>query len=149
VRVTQALLIVHVLGAIVWTGGHVVLTLVVLPRARRAGDARAVQEFEAGYEPLAIPSLLAQIVSGVLLALRAKPVGLAWTDITVFPVTYIALKLLLLFAILGLAVHAKFRVLPGLMAGELDVYARHARAVTLLSVGLVVLGVGLSTGGFR
>ncbi|MBV1860098.1 MAG: hypothetical protein KUG77_16920, partial [Nannocystaceae bacterium] len=36
----------HILGATVWTGGHLVLVLVVLPRARRGGDPSVVQEFE-------------------------------------------------------------------------------------------------------
>ncbi len=145
---TQLLIFVHGLGATIWTGGHLVLALVILPRARRADDARSVQEFEAGYERLAVPALLAQIASGVWLALRAKPVDVAWSDLMTFPVSHIALKLLLLFGILALAVHAKRRVLPQLEAGDLGVYGRHAWAVTVLSVGLVALGVGLSTGGF-
>jgi uncharacterized membrane protein len=146
--VTQVLVLIHVFGAIVWTGGHLVLALVVLPRALRNDDARLVQEFEQGFEPLAIPSLLAQVASGVWLALRVKPADVAWTRVTAFPVSHIAIKLLLLLAILALAVHAKRRVLPRLEAGELRAYAGHARAVTLLSVALVVVGVGLSTGGF-
>lgn len=145
---TQFLVLVHVFGAIVWTGGHLVLTLVVLPRARRAGDATRVQEFEAGYEPLAIPALLAQVASGIWLAVRAKPDDVAWTALTTFPISHIALKLLFLLGILALAVHAKRRVLPRLEAGDLGVYAGHAWAVTLLSLALVVVGVGLSTGGF-
>ncbi len=145
---TQILILLHVLGAAVWVGGHVVLTLVVLPRARRANDPRVVQDFEQGYEPLAMPALLVQIATGIWLAVRAKPESVAWSDLTAFPVSHIALKLLLLFGIFGLAVHAKLRVLPQLEAGGIDVYAKHAWAVTVLSLGLVVVGVGLSTGGF-
>ena len=145
---TQLLILLHVLGAAVWAGGHLVLALVVLPRARRASDPRIVQEFEEGYERLAMPALLTQIVTGIWLALRAKPADVSWSDLTTFPVSHIALKLLLLVGIFALAVHAKLRVLPRLESGGLDVYARHAWAVTILSVGLVAVGVGLSTGGF-
>ena len=144
---TPLLVFVHVLGASVWTGGHLVLTLVILPRARRAGDPRIVQEFEAGYERLALPALLLQVASGAWLALRAKPADVAWSDLATFPVSHIALKVLFLVAILALAVHAKRRVLPRLEAGDLGLYGRHAWAVTLLSVGLVAVGVRLSTGG--
>lgn len=145
---TQLLILVHVLGAAVWTGGHLVLTLVILPRARRANDARVVQEFEAGFEPLAVPALLTQVASGVWLAFRVKPADVAWTDLATFPVSHIALKLLLLLGIVALAVHAKLKVLPRLEAGDLGVYGGHAWAVTALSVGLVAVGVGLSTGGY-
>ena len=127
---TQLLIFVHMLGATVWTGGHLVLALVILPRARHAGDPRIVQEFEAGYERLAVPA------------------DVAWSDVMTFPVSHIVLKLLLLIGILALAVHAKRRVLPQLEARHLGVYGRHVWAVTVLSVGLVALGVGLSTGGF-
>lgn len=144
---TPLLLFVHLLGAAVWTGGHLVLTLVILPRARRAGDPRVVQEFEAGYEHLAMPALLAQVVTGAWLAVRTKPDDVAWSDVLTFPVSHVGLKLVLLAGILVLAVHAKRRVLPRLEAGDLGAYAGHAWAVTLLSVGLVAVGVGLSTGG--
>ena len=145
---TQLLIFVHMLGATVWTGGHLVLALVILPRARRAGDPRIVQEFEVGYERMAVPALLAQVATGVWLAVRAKPDDVAWSQLMTFPVSHIALKLLLLMGILALAVHAKLRVLPQLEAGLLGLYGRHVWAVTVLSVGLVALGVGLSTGGF-
>ena len=69
-------------------------------------------------------------------------------DVATFPISYIALKLVLLLGIFALAVHAKRRVLPRLEAGDLGNYAGHAWAVTLLSIGLVVAGVGLSTGGY-
>jgi len=142
---TQLLVFIHVLCATVWTGGHLVLTLAILPRAQRAGDPGIVQEFEASYERLAVPALLTQVASGVWLALRVKPSDVAWSDLGTFPVSYIALKLLLLFAILALAIHAKRRVLPQLEAGNLGVYGKHAWAVTVLSVGLVAVGVLLST----
>ena len=143
----QFLIFVHVLGATVWTGGHLVLVLVVLPRARRASDPGVVQEFEEGYERLALPALLSQVASGVWLALRAKPADVSWSQLATFPVSHIALKLALLAGVLALAVHAKRRVLPELEAGNLETYGAHAWAVTLLSTGLVAVGVGLSTGG--
>ncbi len=51
----------HVLGAAVWSGGHLVLALVIMPRAKRVGDARVMKELEASFEPLAVPARLAQV----------------------------------------------------------------------------------------
>jgi len=48
--VYRLLIILHLLGASVWVGGHLVLSLVVLPRALHARDASIVREFESGYE---------------------------------------------------------------------------------------------------
>jgi uncharacterized membrane protein len=145
--VWQLLVFVHVLGATVWTGGHLVLALVILPRALRLHDPVIVQDFEAGYERLAVPALVMQVVTGVWLAILARPSQLTWMDITVFPISHVALKLLLLVGVLALG-HAKRRVLPELDAGTLRRYGMHVIAVTLLSVGLVALGVGLATGGY-
>ncbi len=144
----QLLIFLHVLGATIWAGGHLVLALVILPRARRARDPRIIQDFEAGYEKLAIPALGVQIATGAWLAIRTKPADVAWTDLTTFPVSHVALKVLLLLGIIALAVHAKLKVLPRLDASNLDSLGKHIVTVTLLSVGLVALGVGLSTGGY-
>lgn len=144
----QLLLLIHVLGAVIWTGGHLVLVCVVLPRARRAGDAGAVRDFEAGFEPLAVPALVAQVASGAWLAAQLKPADVGWLEVGSYPLSHVALKVVAILAILALAVHAKLRVLPRLEEGDLTAYSRHALAVTVLSVGLVVMGVGLATGGY-
>ena len=49
------LVIVHALAATVWTGGHLVLDLGVLPRALREGSA--IRSFEDSFEPLGFKSL--------------------------------------------------------------------------------------------
>ena len=67
--VYRLLVVLHLLGATVWVGGHLVLSLVVLPRALRARDASVVAEFESGYERIGLPALLL-----VLWAIRREPV---------------------------------------------------------------------------
>jgi putative copper export protein len=143
----RLLILLHVLGATIWTGGHLVLALVILPMARRARDARIILEFEAAYERLAVPALLVQLATGPWLALLAKPENVSWSDLATFPVSYVALKLLLVLGILALAVHAKRSVLPRLGAEDFGNYGIHVWAVTLLSVGLVAIGVVLATEG--
>ena len=48
------LVIVHALAATVWTGGHLVLDLGVLPRALRAQSAAQIRAFEEVFEPLGL-----------------------------------------------------------------------------------------------
>ena len=58
------LLFLHLLGASVWVGGHLVLLFSVLPGALRRRDVQPVRQFEQLYERVGIPALLVQIVSG-------------------------------------------------------------------------------------
>jgi putative copper export protein len=141
------LILVHVLGATIWTGGHLVLSLTVLPRALRARDPRIVEEFEGGFERLGIPALVLQVVTGVWLAFRRLPEFSSWFVFDSFVSTYICVKLMLLAATLALAMHARLRLLPSLDAAKLTTLAWHIIAVTILSVLFVVMGVGLRTGG--
>jgi putative copper export protein len=141
------LILVHVLGATIWTGGHLVLSLTVLPRALRKRDPGIVHEFESGFERLGIPALAVQVVTGVWLAFRRLPDVSSWFVFDSFVATYIFVKLLLLVATLALALHARLRLLPSLDAASLKTLAWHIIAVTVLSVLFVVMGVGLRTGG--
>jgi hypothetical protein len=59
----------------------------------------------------------------------------------------VAIKLALLAATVALAIHARLRVIPRLEAATLRVLAYHVVAVTLLGVALLVVGVGIRTGG--
>lgn len=146
---TERLLIVlHLLGATVWTGGHLVLTLTVLPRALKRRDPSIVADFEHGFEKLAIPALLIQIATGVWLAyLKLAPEG-DWFALGRFPNDHILIKLVLLGLTLILAVHARTRVLPQLDEQRLHALAWHIVPVTVLAVLLAVVGAGIQTGGW-
>ena len=59
------LLIVHALAATVWTGGHLVLDLGVLPKALRERSAAAIRSFEETFEPLGLTALAIQVLTGL------------------------------------------------------------------------------------
>ena len=59
------LVIVHALAATVWTGGHLVLDLGVLPRALRAQSAAQIRAFEKVFEPLGLTALAIQVLTGL------------------------------------------------------------------------------------
>ena len=59
------LVTVHALAATVWTGGHLVLDLGVLPRALRAQSAEAIRSFEETFEPLGLTALAIQVLTGL------------------------------------------------------------------------------------
>lgn len=142
------ILVIHLLGAAIWTGGHLVLAVTVLPRALRARDPRILTDFEAGFERIGIPALLLQVASGLWLAWQFSPDPLAWLTFADPVAAAIGVKLALLLLTALFAVNARFRVIPNLSAGTLPLMGWHIRAVTLLSVVFVLAGAYLSRGGF-
>lgn len=142
------LLVLHLLGASVWVGGHLLLALRVLPRALRDRDPRPVREFEAAFEPLGIPALLLQVATGLALAKLFSPRLADWLTLDGAVSIHIALKLGLLAATVALAAHARLRLIPRLDAERLPALAAHIVAVTVVSVLFVVVGVSFRTGGW-
>lgn len=136
----------HLLGATVWVGGHLVLSLSVLPRALRARDPAIIRDFESGFERLGIPALLVQIVTGLWLAYHWAPHVAGWFSPSTPQERLVLVKLVLLAATLALAVHARLRVVPQLDAATLRFLAYHIAAVTLLGVALLLVGVSIRTG---
>lgn len=141
------ILCLHVLGATVWTGGHLVLATTVLPRALSARDPGILLRFEQGYERIGMPALVVQVLTGLWLATGAADPRrwLTFED----PVTAaIGVKLCLLAVTAGFALNARLRVIPTLSAQTLPLMAWHIRVVTVLSVAFVLAGVFIRTGGW-
>ncbi|MFN5463793.1 MAG: CopD family protein [Cyanobacteriota bacterium] len=146
--VFSLLVIVHALAATVWTGGHLVLDLGVLPRALRDRDAAAIRTFEESFEPLGLTALALQVVSGLWMAWIYLP-GFRGLFNPANPMGMLAgVKLLLLAATAGLALHARLRMIPHLSDDNLVPLAWHIRAITALAIAFVVVGAGLRLGGF-
>jgi putative copper export protein len=143
----KIMLFLHILGATVWTGGHLVLSLTVLPRALRQRDPDVLRNFEAGYERIGLPALLIQVVTGLWLAHRIAPRLADWFSFTTVASTHVSLKLLLLLLTVMLAMHARLRLIPKLTERTIWVLAWHVIAVTVVAVLSVLVGVGIRTGG--
>lgn len=140
------LLALHLVGATIWTGGHMVLALTVLPRALRSKRAAILLDFEQGFERIGLPALATQIVTGLWLAHRLLGSPANWLEST--PIAHLVqLKLLCLGATVVLAAHAKTRVLPRLRDENLPVMAWHIAGVTVFSVLFVLLGSRFRFGG--
>lgn len=140
-------LTLHVLGACVWTGGHLLLALGVLPSALRLRDPQIVLAFEERFERIGLPALLVQVISGLWLAHRLVPNPAHWFEFSQPVSQNIAIKLSCLLATVGLAAHARLRIIPKLSNANLSLLAVHIVMVTLLGVLFVVAGVTTRTGG--
>lgn len=140
------LLLVHLLGAAVWTGGHLVLTFAVLPRALAERDPAVVTAFEDRFERLGLPALALQTITGLLLAHRWLG-GLDHLFDGGGTARAILVKLGLLVVTIVLAAHARFRLIPTLSPATLGRLAWHIRLVTAVAVLFVVVGASVRSGG--
>jgi putative copper export protein len=137
----------HIVGATVWAGGHLVLALTILPQALRDRRAAAVSAFEQRFEKIGLPALAVQLLTGLWLAEHLLGSPDHWFDST--PIARaVQVKLGLLAVTLGLAVHARFRVIPTLSDATLPTLAWHIRIVTLTAVLFVLAGVSVRFGGY-
>ena len=140
------LLIAHLLGATIWTGGHLILSLVVLPKALLKQDIDILLQFEGQFEKIGIPALVVQIATGLWMAHKLLPNAKSWftydNDLSIL----ISLKLLLLVATILVALHARFYVIPKLSLQTLKAFSVNIILVTLLSVSFVIVGTLFRTG---
>lgn len=142
------LLLLHILAATIWTGGHLVLTFVVLPRVLRNKSPTELLQFESRYERIGIPALLTQVATGLWLALQQVPDASQWFALDDAVSRLIAVKLTLLALTMAFAADARLRIIPNLSADNLTSLARHVIPVTAVSVLFVVVGVSFRTGWF-
>lgn len=141
------MLSLHVLAAAIWTGGHLVLAVVVLPRVLREKDVAGLLRFEGAYEKIGLPALLVQVATGPWLAYRWVPDPARWLSFADPVSRGVGLKMVLLAATVAFALDARLRLLPRLDAERLAPLAWHIVPVTVLSVLFVLVGVAFRTGG--
>lgn len=140
------ILIAHLLGATIWTGGHLILSLSVLPKVLATRDVDMLLQFERQFERVGMPALAVQVSTGLWMSYQLIPNISSWfafdNDLSIL----IGLKLFLLLATILVAIHARFRVIPTLSANTLNAFSINIILVTLLSVSFVIVGTLFRTG---
>ena len=128
-----ALRIVHLLAAIVWTGGTVALVFVAVPPVQRLqGPERAalLREFGLRWRPIGWSALGIAVVTGVILAQRAHAFDGAPNDFD----GVLGVKAVLVGLLLGGAYLHDYVLGPGL--------ARQVRAGEPQSLRPLLVGIG-------
>ncbi len=133
-------ILIHVLAACVWTGGHLVLAFAVLPDILRSKNIPALMQFESRFEKIGIPSLILLVVTGFYQALSQLEMD-KWFNFSDHISRHISFKLMLIVGIVILALHARLKLIPQGEKVDLKFLASHIYLVTLLSVLLVVVGI--------
>lgn len=134
-------LVLHVLAATVWTGGHLILALVVLPKILKTKNIQALTEFEENFEKIGIPALIIQVITGIYLAYSLLPNVSDWFSFSNHISTHVGIKLILLIITILLALDARFRLIPNLSEKNLTSLAVHIFMVTLVAILFVITGL--------
>jgi putative copper export protein len=134
------LILLHVLGASVWAGGHLILSIGFLPKALAEKRPDIVLGFEKYYERVGIPALLLQVITGIWMSLMYVPFG-DWLSLSTPHHLYLWVKFGLLLSTIVLAVHARFFVIPKITPDKLSSLAFHIILATMLAVMFVITGL--------
>ncbi len=141
------ILLLHVLAATVWTGGHLVLALRILPGVLRKRSASMLLDFESRYEALGMSALAIQVLTGPWLAARLVPLSM-WLSLGNPYSRLVVTKLTCLVLTAAFAIDARYRVLPRLRDENVHAMVPHIVSVTTLGVIFVIAGVGFRVGGW-
>ncbi|HET8712008.1 MAG TPA: copper resistance protein CopD [Spongiibacteraceae bacterium] len=140
------LILFHILGATIWTGGHLILALAILPKVLREKSAGQLAWFESAYERIGIPALLIQTATGLTLAYQMIPNVSEWFAFQDPISSLIGIKLILLAITIALAIDARLRIIPKLTEKDLPAMAWHIIPVTVVSVLFVCIGAYFRAG---
>ena len=146
------ILILHLIAATIWVGGHLVLAIGYLPKALKRKDFSYIGNFEKTYEPIGMPSLVVLVITGILMAYDYNAGLSSWFSFATPIERVVSLKLTCLLTSICFAISAQTRVLPKLRKGQLNKLpemAVHIICVTLIGVVMVVLGSLVKIGGIQ
>lgn len=144
------LLIIHLLCAALWVGGHLLLIFAYLPQALKTKDQNIILNYEKKYEAIGMTALVLLVISGVLMAYKYNVSIEYWFHFDSPIEKVVSTKLLLLLLTVAFALSAQFRVLPKLKndPNKLPEMTFHIVAVTLIGVLMLVFGTFIRFGGF-
>lgn len=141
------ILLLHLLAASIWVGGHLIIALTILPYAVRTKSVEALLNFENKFEKLGIPALVVQVVTGFYLAHWHHIKMATWFHFDNPVETVISIKLICLVATFLLGAHARLILIPNLSPKSLNALAIHIALVTLIGVTMLILGTLVRFGG--
>ena len=143
----QIYLIIHLLAATIWVGGHLLLLLRYVPKAIKSKSLEELSAFRKNFEPVGMPSLFILIITGILMAYDYNITFEKWFLFENSIEKIVSIKLILLFISLTLAfITIKF-VLPSINKISPFILYFIIFLVTTIAVIMLVLGSLVRIGG--
>ena len=143
----QIILIIHLLAATIWVGGHLLLLLRYVPKAIKSKSLEELSAFRKNFEPVGMPSLFILIITGILMAYDYNITFEKWFLFENSIEKIVSIKLILLFISLTLAfITIKF-VLPSINKISPFILYFIIFLVTTIAVTMLILGSLVRIGG--
>lgn len=140
-------IVIHVLAATVWTGGHLALVFMYLIPAIKENDLTDILIFELKYEKVGMPALLLLVITGLYQSYQVVPDLNLWFDFSNHFIAHFSAKIIMILIIVSLALDMKLRVMKQASI-NLFSFSWHVFVVTILSVLLVITGLSFRLGIF-
>ncbi|HSD08757.1 CopD family protein [Flavobacterium sp.] len=144
------LLIIHLLSAAIWVGGHLLICFAYLPQALKEKDPKIILNYERKYEPVGMTALALLIITGILMAYKYGVTIEYWFQFETPIEKVVSTKLFFLLLTVAFALSAQFRVLPKLKtdSSKLPEMTFHILSVTIIGVLMLIFGSFIRFGGF-
>jgi putative copper export protein len=145
----HVLLVVHLISATIWVGGHLILWITIMPKSLKRKNPDLIINFERQYEALGMSSLALLVTTGVWMTYQFGIPISDWFSFSSPMERVVSLKLTLLLCTVLFAISAQTRVIPKLKYNpdKLPEMAVHITGVTLLGVTMLILGSFARYGG--
>lgn len=143
----QIILIIHLLAATIWVGGHLILAIRYVPKAITTKSLEELSIFRKNFEPIGIPSLLTLIITGILMAYDFNIPFEKWFSFENSIEKIVSVKIILLLISLSLAFITTKYILP--FIDKLSPFLLYfiIFLVTTIAVTMFILGSLVRIGG--
>lgn len=130
----------HVLSACIWVGGHLLLVFMILIPVLKTRNLEPLLDFEQQYEKIGMPALLILVITGLYQAYTYEPNISLWFQFDNHISQHIFMKLIFLFATVGLALNVRFNLLKRIPI-PINTLSIHIIIVTIISVFFLMTGI--------
>lgn len=141
------LLLLHLICATIWVGGHLFLSVRILPKAIKQKDVEMLHNFKKIYEPFGMPSLIILVITGIWMAYDYNVTFITWFSFSNGIERVVSIKLILLIITFVMALTADRYIFPNLTEKNMYRAAIFIITVTTIGVAMLVLGSFVRYGG--
>ena len=144
----QIMLIIHLLAATIWVGGHLILLLRYAPKTIKSKSLNEINLFRKNFEPIGIPSLLLLLITGIIMAYDYDVSVNKWFSFESSIEKIVSLKLILFFCTILFAFTAVKFLFPKLQNKHSYIVLIFIFLVTSIAVTMLILGSLIRIGRF-
>lgn len=140
------LVVLHLLAACVWLGGHVLLASVLKQGVLDGRNPDTIYRIESLYDRVGVPALVVQLFTGLFLAYLHVPDVGQWLAFDGPMGRLIGLKLFLQALALGIALDLRVRRFARVGSSGLSSLRWHVALIVLFSAASVFVGASFRIG---